>query len=207
MKITKIALANLKPLEKNVRKHNEGQIKELVRSLNDVGQTRAMVVDEDNNILIGNGLYMAMLERGDTEADCYVIKGLDEKAKKKLILSDNKIFRLGFDDYDVINEFIKDIALEGDFDIPGFEEDILKRVIQDVDGIDDVITNYGSVPETSLGETVSVAESPTVVQSAAQAQAQDQTPVAEASSPLADSTVPNGKYIVCPKCGEVIRFD
>ena len=36
------------------------QIKEMIRSLNQFGQTRPMVVDEQGNILVGNGLYMAL---------------------------------------------------------------------------------------------------------------------------------------------------
>ena len=85
MKIERIKLSELSPLAKNVRKHGETQIKEFVRSLNQFGQTRAIVIDEDNNILIGNGLYIAMNKRGDIEADCTRVLGLSEKEKKKLV--------------------------------------------------------------------------------------------------------------------------
>ena len=57
MKITKIKLADLIPTEKNVRMHPPEQIKEYKRSLEKFGQTKPIVIDEDNNILIGNGLY------------------------------------------------------------------------------------------------------------------------------------------------------
>ena len=57
MKLEVVKINDLKPLEKNVRKHNEKQIDELIKSVEQFGQTRAMVIDEDNNILIGNGLY------------------------------------------------------------------------------------------------------------------------------------------------------
>ena len=94
MKIEIIKLDELKPLEKNVRKHNEIQLNELVRSLNQFGQTRAIIVDEDNNILIGNGLYLAMQKRGDKTAECSRVKGLTETQKKKLVLTDNKVYSL-----------------------------------------------------------------------------------------------------------------
>ena len=132
MKIEKVQLGLLKPLEENVRNHSEAQIKEMIRSLNQFGQTRPMVVDEQGNILVGNGLYMALKERGDNEADVYRITGLTETQKKKLVLTDNKVYSLGTDNYAVIDDFLKDITIEaGDFDIAGFDEDMLKSMAAD----------------------------------------------------------------------------
>lgn len=54
MKVIKKRLDDLKHPEKNVRIHSEQQIRELKRSLEKFGQTRALVVDENNVILIGN---------------------------------------------------------------------------------------------------------------------------------------------------------
>ena len=110
MKIEKVQLGLLKPLEENVRNHSEAQIKEMIRSLNQFGQTRPMVVDEQGNILVGNGLFMALKERGDSEADVYRIVGLTETQKKKLVLTDNKVYSLGTDNYAVIDDFLKDIS-------------------------------------------------------------------------------------------------
>ena len=46
MKIVKIELSKLKPLEKNVRNHSDIQVKEFVRALKQFGQTRPFVLDE-----------------------------------------------------------------------------------------------------------------------------------------------------------------
>lgn len=91
MNIQTLQLTDLKPLEVNVRKHTETQIKELIRSLEQFGQTRAIVIDEDNNILIGNGLHEAMTRAGMKDAAVYRKSGLSDIEKKKLILADNKI--------------------------------------------------------------------------------------------------------------------
>ena len=56
MKVIKKRLDDLKHPEKNVRIHSEQQIRELKRSLEKFGQTRALGVEENNVILIGNGL-------------------------------------------------------------------------------------------------------------------------------------------------------
>ena len=78
MKVIKKRLDDLKHPEKNVRIHSEQQIRELKRSLEKFGQTRALVVDENNVILIGNGLYEAMVSLGYQEASVYVKTELSE---------------------------------------------------------------------------------------------------------------------------------
>ena len=50
MKVIKKRLDDLKHPEKNVRIHSEQQIRELKRSLEKFGQTRALVVDENNAV-------------------------------------------------------------------------------------------------------------------------------------------------------------
>ena len=52
MKVTIKKLSVLKHPEKNVRIHSEQQIRELKRSLEKFGQTRALVIDENNIILV-----------------------------------------------------------------------------------------------------------------------------------------------------------
>ena len=126
MKITKIKLADLKKPERNVRRHTEKQMVEYVRSLDMFGQIRPLVVDENYVIIAGNGLYDALLKKGADTADCYVVTGLTDKEKKKLMLADNKIFELGYDDTDAFDAILKE--LEGDVDIPGWDEDLLKML-------------------------------------------------------------------------------
>ena len=69
MKVTIKKLSVLKHPEKNVRIHSEQQIRELKRSLEKFGQTRALVIDENNIILIGNGLYEAMVRSAQQAED------------------------------------------------------------------------------------------------------------------------------------------
>jgi ParB-like chromosome segregation protein Spo0J len=83
MKVESIDITKLKPLEKNVRNHAPTQIQELVRSYQQFGQTRPLVVDEDNNILIGNGFYEAVKSTGASKIEIYRITGLSEIEKKE----------------------------------------------------------------------------------------------------------------------------
>ena len=99
MKISRKKLSELHHPEKNIRKHTAKQITEYVRSIQMFGQIRPLVVDEIGTILTGNGLYDALSSMGIETADCYVISGLTDKQKTKLMLADNKVYELGANDW------------------------------------------------------------------------------------------------------------
>ena len=120
MKIIKMKLSDLKKPEKNVRIHTEQQLKEFERSVAMFGQIRPIVVDENNVILAGNGLYDTLSAMGKDTADVYKYENLTENQKKKLMIADNKIFSLGIENLDTLNSFLEE--LQGDLDIPGFED-------------------------------------------------------------------------------------
>lgn len=205
MKIEVIKLAELKPLEENVRRHTDVQIKELIRSINQFGQTRAIVIDEDNNILIGNGLYEAMVQRGDEKADCYRLKGLSEKEKKKLILTDNKVYSLGVDDYGNIEKYIQEITTLGDFDIAGFDEDILKEMTRSIGEVSNDVMNYGINLDYS---PVSENHAPTHAETGNVADTGKFQPQTEHNAmDYQKQEVRTERTIVCPNCGEVIHID
>ena len=126
MKVIKKPLTELRRPDRNVRMHTDKQLKEFRRSVEMFGQIRPIVVDEDGVILAGNGLYETLLSLGRTEADCYVVSGLTEVEKKKLMLADNRVFDLGVDDLAALDAFI--LELKDDLDIPGYEEDLLRAM-------------------------------------------------------------------------------
>lgn len=121
-----VPLSNIIPNEKNTRRHGETQIKELVRSLKKFGQIKPIVVDEKYRVLAGHGVFQAMKKAGFEKAEVNVVKGLKEKDKLKLLISDNRIFTLGVEDYIGIESIISEL---NDFDIPGFDEKLLKQIL------------------------------------------------------------------------------
>lgn len=123
---TEIALDKLSPFEGNTRIHTEVQVAELRRSLNQFGQFRNIVVDEENTILAGHGIVTAMLAEGWKKAKAYKISGLSRKEKAKLLLADNKTQDMGREDFDAVEQLIREV---GDFDIPGYDESTLKALI------------------------------------------------------------------------------
>lgn len=143
MKIEMIKLTELHPAKRNIRLHPPEQIKEYKRSIRDFEQTKPIVIDEKNNIIIGNGLYIAMKEMGIEEAACFRKSGLSENQKKKLMMADNRIFDLGTDDLSIFDEFLKE--LDGDFDIPGYSEELLNSLTMDLEETSAALSEYGVV--------------------------------------------------------------
>lgn len=200
MNVQKINLSELKPLQQNVRKHNENQIKELIRSVQQFGQTRAIVVDEDNNILIGNGLHAAMERAGHEECFIYRKAGLSETEKKKLILADNKTYSLGVDDYENIEAYLSDIAATGDFDVAGFDEQVLRDLIRDADEVLADVQSYGVLTPEVVEKKIERAER---VENAPAQQNAPERP----SEPQAEESVDEVPTVMCPNCGECIPLD
>lgn len=204
MKLEVVKLSDLKPLEKNVRKHNDKQIDELIKSVEQFGQTRAMVIDEDNNILIGNGLYFALVKMNKAEVQCYRKTGLSEIEKKKLILSDNKIYGLGSDDYEEINNYIQEITGMGDFEIAGYDKFILEQMTATDEQVEEAIKNYGTITDTKFIQEEPKQKNNTYIEKEPEIKNEPVTMVTETNVGAEKN---EKKYIICPSCGEMIYLD
>ena len=197
MKVTVKKISELKRPERNVRMHTDKQLVEFRRSVEMFGQIRPIVIDENNVILAGNGLYETLLSLGHTEADCYVVKGLTEKEKKKLMLADNRIFDLGVDDMKVFDEFIAELG--DDLDVPGFDDELLRSLNAAVTDVDDILSDYGKITDEKKEQIASAAETYRKEEEARAADLdEDEEDDSEAEVQSA------GRYVICPKCGEKI---
>lgn len=200
MQVTRKPLSELKRPQRNVRMHTDKQLKEFRRSVEMFGQIRPIVVDEAGTILAGNGLYETLLQMGKTEADCYVVSGLTEAQKKKLMLADNRVFDLGVDDLAALDEFVQD--LKDDLDIPGYEEDLLRAMVMEAEEAADAIAEYGLIDEEKVEEIRAAGERQESAEEAAAQRAEEIKLQAPSSRPKEDE--PARRFILCPKCGERI---
>lgn len=200
MQVTRKPLSELKRPQRNVRMHTDKQLKEFRRSVEMFGQIRPIVVDEADTILAGNGLYETLLQMGKTEADCYVVSGLTEAQKKKLMLADNRVFDLGVDDLAALDEFVQD--LKDDLDIPGYEEDLLRAMVMEAEEAADAIAEYGLIDEEKVEEIRAAGERQESAEEAAAQRAEEIKPQAPSSQSKEDEPV--RRFILCPKCGERI---
>ena len=178
MKVTRMKLSALKVPEKNVRIHSEKQTKEFVRSLEAFGQIRPIVIDEDNTILAGNGLYAALMAKGDTEA--------------------------GVDDMDVFEEFLKELG--DDLEIPGYDEDLLKTITADLEDVDEMLSGYGVVSESTkdkIADTAQKYEAQEAENMQAAEEIKPANPAAEQPPDAHGEPLPK-RFIQGPKCGNKI---
>lgn len=133
--------------EKNARTHSDYQKQELYKSVQKFTQIRPVVIDEEGMIITGNGLVMAMREHGETEVEVLQLSGLSKDQKYKLMIADNRIYSLGQDSNSKIMEILEELD---DFDVPGYDEDLLKDLFLD-NGSEELIektaTNFGVLTE------------------------------------------------------------
>lgn len=211
MNIIRLPLSEIKKPERNVRIHTEKQLQEFARSITMFGQIRPIVIDEDNTILAGAGCYETLMKLERTEGDFYKVEGLSENQKKKLMITDNKIFGLGIDDLDTFNTFLDE--LQNDLDIPGYDEDILLSMVAVADEVTEKIGEYGTIDEEEIAAISASRErkeklmsSPPVEPSVASEPNHDTTPVhsGETTEPQAETTTDIKRHVACPKCGEKI---
>lgn len=198
--------------EKNVRKHPPKQIEEMIRSIEMFGQIRPVIVDENNVILAGNGLVESLREMGKQKANVLQMKDLSEKDKKKLMIADNRIYSLGFDDTESIFELLDEI---NDFDVPGYDEDVLQELLADDDDVEDMIENFGVLDEEEISKIERGAETKERAIERAEVEEQPQVvervvevPVVETSfTPSVEppkDTAEVERSIQCPHCNGTV---
>lgn len=207
MEIITMKLADLVKPEKNVRIHTEQQLKEFQRSVKMFGQIRPIVVDENNVILAGNGLYDTLIAMGKETADVYKYDKLTENQKKKLMIADNKIFSLGIENLDTLNSFLED--LQGDLDIPGFDEDILKQMVSEAEDVTEKLSEYGTLDDEEIQSIKESGERKE--QQIQKAEVEQETPAPQPTAQPqqempddSEDTTEVKRFVICPNCGEKI---
>lgn len=190
----------------NVRMHTVRQLDEFVRSLKMFGQTRAAVVDENDTVLIGNGMVAAMKKMGLTEVDTYPMTNLSENQKKKLMIVDNKMYSLGIDDLNTLNQFLDE--LREDLDIPGFDPEVLASMTAAAEEVTEKISTYGTLDPDAIRRIQENGErkEAQIVSSNAELSADppSQTAAPIQNEPADDESTEIRRFVVCPECGKKI---
>lgn len=201
MKIITMKLSDLVKPDKNVRIHTEQQLKEFRRSVEMFGQIRPIVIDENNVILAGNGLFDTLTAMGKETAEVYRYDSLTENQKKKLMVADNKIFSLGIENLETLNSFLEE--LNGDLDIPGFDESILKQMVSDAEEVTARLSEYGTLDEQEIqGIRESGKRTEQQIQKIeARQETASSVPPPGQEMKTKSEDISAGEFIFCPKCG------
>lgn len=124
MKIQDIEIKKIKPYEKNAKKHDETQIRNVMESIKQFGFAQPLVVDKENVLIIGHCRLIAAKRLKMTKVPVLRMEDLTEDQAAKLRLLDNKLNESEWD-LDLLQEEIEGLDFDGfsiDWEIPEVEE-------------------------------------------------------------------------------------
>lgn len=116
MEVKQIPIDQIKPYERNAKKHPEEQVQQIANSLKEFGWQQPIVLDKNNVIVIGHGRFLAAKLLGLEEVPIVYADGLSNKQIKALRLADNKTNESGWD-FSLLDEELDDLL---DFDMSEF---------------------------------------------------------------------------------------
>ena len=140
-----IALSKIKPYPKNAKKHSPKQIRQVANSIKRFGFVQPIVIDKNNEVVIGHCRLEAAKLLGLTEVPYISVENLSEEEVKALRLADNKLNESEWD-LNLAIEELKGLSEEM-IDLTGFDRDLIIEPSE----LDDVIPE--NVPAISkLGD-------------------------------------------------------
>jgi site-specific DNA-methyltransferase (adenine-specific) len=123
IKIEYLPIKDLKPYERNAKKHDETQIKNVAESIKQFGFAQPIVVDRNNVVIIGHCRLLASKKLKLKEVPAIRMEDLTDEQVQKLRLLDNRLNESEWD-FDLLAEDIPTLDFS-DFDIDwGLPEDI-----------------------------------------------------------------------------------
>lgn len=112
MKFEHVAIADLKPLPKNARKHSDRNLSVIAKSLSECGQQKPIVVDADGVVIAGNGTLAAAKKLGWKEI--WVARTALDKSRADLFaILDNRSAELAEWDAIELTECLDELDAQG----------------------------------------------------------------------------------------------
>lgn len=147
METKKIKVGDIKPFERNAKKHDEKQIKNVMESIKQFGFVQPVVVDSNNVLIIGHCRLIAAKRLKMREVDAIVADGLTQEQVDKLRLLDNKLNESEWD-IDFLLEDVPSLDWDGfdiDWELPELDDD-------DAEVIEDEAPEPPEEPKTKPGD-------------------------------------------------------
>ena len=117
MKIEYIAVEDLKPYDKNTRKHEKKDVDNIAKSIEKYGMCDAIGIWKENIIVEGHGRLLACKKLGIKEVPCVRLDHLTDEQRREYAIAHNATAELSVWDKDFLAEELADLDLDGfDFD-------------------------------------------------------------------------------------------
>ena len=133
-----VRLADIKPYEKNQKKHDDTQVNNIAISIDKYGFVQPLVLDKDNNIIIGHGRYLAAEKLNMESVPAVYAENLTDEQIRELRIIDNKLNESEWD-IDKLKLDLEELdfsEFDLSFDIPDqieFDEDKLNNLFEDAE--------------------------------------------------------------------------
>ena len=126
---TELPITLLKPDPNNPRKRDKRSLSEIAKSIKEFGFVQPIVADEEYNIIIGHGRYVAAKHLGYKTVPVIIANGLTKHQQKRLQIADNRLNELSSWNDRLLAEMIEEMNKFNPLDIPGFDSDELDKIL------------------------------------------------------------------------------
>jgi DNA modification methylase len=114
------AIDTLRRFPENPRRHPEGQISALMKSIRRFW-TSPILIDESGTILAGHARWEAAKRLGMTEVPTITVAGLNDSEKRAVVIADNRLPEQAVWDFDLLRGHFEElIDLDFDVELTGF---------------------------------------------------------------------------------------
>lgn len=152
LKIEYIAVEDLKPYEKNNKKHEDFDIGEIAKSISKYEMIDPVGIwGKDNTIVEGHGRVLACKQLGIDKVPCIRLDHLTDEQRREYAIVHNKSSELALYDFDNLADELADLDLSDfDFDFgidtdAEEEKEILEDEAPEVDEENEPITKLGDI--------------------------------------------------------------
>jgi site-specific DNA-methyltransferase (adenine-specific) len=140
-------IENIKPYEKNAKKHPKKQVEQVAKSIKEFGFNQPIVIDKKGVIIVGHGRYEAAKLLGLSDVPVIEVNLTEEQAKAYR-LADNKLNESEWE-MDLVIEELKGLS-EDMLDLTGFDKDL----IIEPENKDDEVPEVPEEPKSRLSEHI-----------------------------------------------------
>jgi DNA modification methylase len=154
LSVTSRPIGTLKPYPRNARRHSKRQIRQIASSIEAIGWTNPVLIDNEGGIIAGHGRVAAAELLGYEQVPTIQILDLTEAQKRAYILADNRLAELAGWDEEVLAielQYLVSADVEVDVSLTGFADAEVDLLIENLD--DGAGENDDELPPVDAGAT------------------------------------------------------
>ena len=121
----------IKPYPKNAKVHPQKQVGQIARSITEFGFNQPIVVDANNEIIVGHGRYFAAKKLNLSDVPVIVKEDLTPEQVRAYRLADNRLNESDWEQKLLIEELKGLDSLGYDISLTGFDRDLIAEVKED----------------------------------------------------------------------------